>query len=666
VNAYSVANDPTVIRTTLRERARAELIRATYSASSDGIPGTDGPGHLIRPIVAMAGLADLDDPPSGFWDAVLAVQLAHEASLIHDDVVDAATERRGEPTLAISGGVAKALLRGDHLLTAAYRAAARTKNLDFVTIFARAVERTVAWEGMQGKATGRILDMAEYERIALGKSGELLGCALVAGPVIEGRTDAERVFEVGRRIGLLYQMLDDLLDYCPATDTGKPALGDFGQRRWTWVCGELPHFSFDTSVEEIVADLHRPVDGRSPMSRAVDRLAERGAQVAAEIRIVYPNDKVLRSMISEWVELGRAAAARQALDGVGDRRNEPEADGRVDGRDSSISGSPPSLYASGVEAHLIPVGLLSRVPDLTDVDRYLAVNSRSFRFASRFFSRTEAARVARVYAYCRVTDDLVDRPVSGTRAEELLDTWIGLSRRAYDGHPTGLPLLDSVMAEMSGAGIPFDYADELAEGMRMDLRGDRYASLPELRRYTYRVASVVGLWLTRLFGVDEPGLLMRAERMGHAMQMTNILRDVGEDWGRGRLYLPADMLASHGIEAADLDRMCSGGPVAPAYTRLMEELMRVAEADYDAGLEVLPMLPASFGRPVAVAAHVYRGIHAEIRRRGYDNLRSRAYTRPVGKGVLALRGLWELRRGGGRASSLEIAAPIALPRSGGG
>src|SRR5690606_35866477 len=105
--------------------------RAAEAQAAQGMPGTAAEGGLIRPLAALAALRQVDAPPAGFWSGVLAIQLAHEASLIHDDVVDGAAERRGEPTALVIRGVAGALVRGDHLLTAAYRAAAATGSLEF-------------------------------------------------------------------------------------------------------------------------------------------------------------------------------------------------------------------------------------------------------------------------------------------------------------------------------------------------------------------------------------------------------------------------------------------------------------------------------------------------------------------------------------------------------
>src|SRR5690606_1544019 len=124
---------------------------------------------------------------------------------------------------------------------------------------------------------------------------------------------------------------------------------------------------------------------------------------------------------------------------------------------------------------------------------------------------------------------------------------------------------------------PLRYASELIEGMRMDVRGVRYATLGELSAYTYRVASVVGLWITTLFGIRDPWMLERAATLGHAMQLTNILRDVGEDLDAGRVYLPESWLRAHGLAVADLRHMRASGTIDPRYARLVEALLRVAE-----------------------------------------------------------------------------------------
>ena len=588
------------------EIVREELTRVADDAASRGMPRIEISGQLIRPAIAYAeatfGGREL---PPGFWKGALAVQLAHEASLVHDDIIDAAPTRRGQPTIAAAHGTAKAVVYGDHLLTAAYRLAAETRSIDFATAFACAVERTVAGEIAQARSLGKTLTWDEYREIAEGKAGELLGCSLALRASL---AEPERIAHhtaVGKRLGLLYQMLDDLLDYCPGTDTGKGALGDFNQKRWTWPLLELGEFSFDEDATAISLRFRA-----GALRRCLSRLEAEAAQLRASLTMLVGDDSAVICLVDEWLQRARSAvAAEEAL------------------------GAP----ATGITGD----ALRSRVPEADDVVGYLASNSKSFRFASRLFPPQELKLVADVYAWCRVTDDLVDRP-EGADPVQLLDEWMGLSRRSYDGTPSGIVFLDRVMSDMASRNIPITYASELAEGMRMDLRGVSYATLPELRTYTYRVASVVGLWLTELSGVRDSRVLARAAALGHAMQLTNILRDVGEDARAGRVYLPADYMRRHGITPSMLS-LPSGAPVSSGYAALIEDLLQVAERDYAIAFKGIPDLPAGFQKPVAVAAHVYRGIHAEIRRRSYDNITHRAVTSFGSKAMLATRALWDLR-----------------------
>jgi 15-cis-phytoene synthase len=128
------------------------------------------------------------------------------------------------------------------------------------------------------------------------------------------------------------------------------------------------------------------------------------------------------------------------------------------------------------------------------------------------------------------------------------------------------------------------------------------------------------------------------------MQLTNIVRDVGDDLRGGRLYLPRELLARHGVSETQLkDALAGRRPVGPAYRALLEELMAAADADYQRAFLAIPALPHFFQRPVAVAARLYQGIHGAVRRNGYDNLRRRAYTSVGAKAVLGGRAILELR-----------------------
>jgi phytoene synthase len=294
----------------------------------------------------------------------------------------------------------------------------------------------------------------------------------------------------------------------------------------------------------------------------------------------------------------------------------------------------------------VPVSVeLPGLEQLGDPVTYLARHSRSFRFAAALLPGANRARISRVYAWCRYTDNLVDDDVTPELAERRLDRWLERSRDAYDGHDSGIELVNRVMGEMAELEIPFAYARDLVRAMRSDLHFASYADLGALRVYTYRAAGVVGRWLTELHGVHDAWMLDRATALGSAMQLTNILRDVGEDLARGRIYLPATELHRHGLVVDDIEAMRHGArAIDRPYRELMENLMSVAQDDYDRAAEAIPHLPPEFRRAAAVASAVYQGIHGAIRRNRYDNLRHRAFTTPSRKAALALGALAWLAR----------------------
>jgi phytoene synthase len=297
------------------------------------------------------------------------------------------------------------------------------------------------------------------------------------------------------------------------------------------------------------------------------------------------------------------------------------------------------------DEHGAALRVLREVPALRELAEpyaYLGRHSRSFRFAAALLRGADRERVARVYAWCRFTDDLVDIPsASMYQTAQRLDAWLACSRMAYDGRPCGVPLVDRVMGDMAERDIPFAYAEDLATGVRSDMTFSLIEDVAALQLYSHRVAGVVGCWLTELHGVRDSWMLERASALGAAMQVTNILRDVGEDWDRGRVYLPLTMMHRHGLVPHDIGAMRRGiRPLDAAYRRLIEELMRMAEDGYDAGREAMPMLPVHFRHSVAVAAAVYEGIHDVIRRNGYDNVHRRAVTSTGNKVALAASALW--------------------------
>lgn len=601
------------------------LVRRELEAALARVRPDDGPeirfeGQLLRPLAAYA-VADAMGArtDAAFWDAALAVQLAHEASLIHDDVIDSAATRRGRATVFAERGVAAALVEGDHLLTLAYQAAARSGLAAWFPVFTHAVERTVAGEIRGARSVGKRLSREQLEDIAIGKSGELFGAAMAIAPLMVG-ADPEPYRQLGLKFGLAYQMLDDLLDLCPAVDTGKPALADLTQGKWTWAMAYLPEGLVALSPQAAAAELRRG-DALSARVQAAEAYVAHAENLRRELRSELGHAGLLDRTLSGWQ--ARALSAAEA---------------RAD-----------ALSTARLKLRVAATPALAR----GDTAGYFAANARSFRFAARWFPRAVREQVVRLYAYLRFADDLADDPaLPVVERLELLDAWRDLSRAAHAGVASGIPMLDHPMQDAARAGVPWRDIAAVLEGFHLDLSGTTYADSQALRSYTYAVAGAVGRWLTQLLGIRDPWILERAEALGHAMQLTNIVRDVGEDLRQGRLYLPADLLAAHGLAQADLEAMAAGAPVTAAYRAVLADLMAQAEREYAKAFAAMPYLPGWYARPVAVAASVYAGIHAALRRNGYDNFSRRATVSFARKLVLAWAGLKRLQQNRRREAAM--------------
>lgn len=244
-----------------------------------------------------------------------------------------------------------------------------------------------------------------------------------------------------------------------------------------------------------------------------------------------------------------------------------------------------------------------------------ARGSKSFYFATRFFPREVAEAAYAVYWFCRTTDDLVDEAVEPPD----LDGWRRGLALAVDGRATGDEVLDTFGAAVRRHSIPARYAFELIDGVEMDLLKSEYADFDELRLYCYRVASTVGLMMMHVVGF-EGAPHAAAIDMGIAMQLTNILRDVGEDLRRNRIYLPQDELARFGVSREDL----AAGRRTEAFRRLMDFQIARARRYYDLGRGGLPFLHTRGRFAVDLASRVYARILNRIEASGCDVFARRA------------------------------------------
>lgn len=624
---------------------RRELEAVSDALRSEGLPTPTLEGKILRPLIAYAFV-----PPEArgqldrrFWLGALAIQMVHEASLLHDDILDDAAERRGRPTMHTDQGVGPALVHGDHLLTAAYAVSLKTGSIEFIERFVHAVERTVAGEIGQARAAGVISDEQTYQKIIAGKSGELLGAAACLGAALGESGDLDARVAVGRRIGSLYQQVDDLLDYCSGGHSGKPPLQDYRQGKWTWVLGEAQVSDFGLPHEQVAeAIFGQGGQGPSVAERAIKVLEEARDELVPDAAWMRVCPILLESILNGWVDAARSGVRAQVQSlGTSDPQKlqtvaDPEACA--------------SYHAPSVESVVFETARRAGGPDAWRA--YFTRHARTFSLAARLFPPGPARQVEGLYAYCRVTDDLVDDPIVPASNDVLqgrLDLWRTLSKAAYEGDRTGVPVLDFVMKEASLASVDWLYPEALLDGVEMDLTVCRYEDWKALERYTFGVAGSVGGWMTQLFGITDPETLDRAHALGHALQLTNIARDVGEDLKRGRIYLPRVLLNRHGFSTDDLHSwQVIGGPVPGSYRAAVEELLTVADNYYEVARPGIAELPMFFRRPVAAAAEAYRGIGQEIRRNGHDNLNHRAYTRAGRKLILGARGILIARQYAGQ------------------
>lgn len=275
---------------------------------------------------------------------------------------------------------------------------------------------------------------------------------------------------------------------------------------------------------------------------------------------------------------------------------------------------------------------------VAEAARVILAKSKSFSWAARLLPRQFRDDAVVLYAWCRRADDAVDDAPDEVAAREALDRLDAELRAIYAGEAQQDLTLKAFADVVTRTHMPRYYPAELLAGMRMDLDGTHYANLAILRQYCFRVAGTVGLMMCHVFGVTHPAALRRAVHLGMAMQLTNICRDVGEDWQRGRLYLPDPLLEAHGIAAL---AEAPGGPLptahAPQLASIVQELLLEANVLYHSGRAGLRFLPWQAALAVGVAQAVYADIGTALAEQNYDPLRRRAFTSRARKAWLTVR-----------------------------
>jgi phytoene synthase len=236
----------------------------------------------------------------------------------------------------------------------------------------------------------------------------------------------------------------------------------------------------------------------------------------------------------------------------------------------------------------------------------------SFALPIRLLPPAKRRGTTALYAFCRRADDIVDDAPDGSTAAVGLDTFAAATHDALTGVACADPVLRALADTVRRYAIPTACIDEILAGCRMDLAERRYATFAQLETYCGRVAGAVGVAAIHIWGFTDPEAVERARDCGLAFQLTNILRDIPEDLGRGRIYLPDEDLAAAGATAADL----VAGRIGPAFTAVARTEIARAEAAY-ARAAVMDRLLTTAGRCAFRSMFgVYRSILAAVRRAG--------------------------------------------------
>ena len=254
----------------------------------------------------------------------------------------------------------------------------------------------------------------------------------------------------------------------------------------------------------------------------------------------------------------------------------------------------------------------------------------SFYYSFLFLPPERRRAITALYAFCREVDDTVDECTDQSIARIKLAWWRGEVSTMFTGAPSH-PVMLALQPHLAVYDLQQKHLQAIIDGMEMDLDQTRYLDYPAMQRYCWHVASVVGILSASIFGVTNPKTLEYAEKLGLAFQLTNIIRDVGEDARKGRIYLPVNELQQFGVTAADL--------LNTRHSDKFENLMRFqvqrAQKIYDEAFALLPKEDRRAQRPGLMMAAIYRTVLDEIERDKFHVLTQRISLTPLRKLWLA-------------------------------
>ena len=268
------------------------------------------------------------------------------------------------------------------------------------------------------------------------------------------------------------------------------------------------------------------------------------------------------------------------------------------------------------------------------VQQKAAASGSSFYYAFLFLPKPRRAAITAFYAFCREVDDVVDEVSDPGIAHTKLAWWQGEVTSAFAGNPTH-PVTRALMPLAADHGIEQRHLLAVIEGCQMDLAQTRYLDYPGLQRYCHLVAGIVGEVAAQIFGQTDPQTTRYAHTLGLAFQLTNIIRDVGEDALRGRIYLPMSELQQFDVKAHEvLNRIYSERFVA-----LMRFQAERAHGLYEEAYSMLPSADWRTQKPGLMMASIYRTLLREIEAEDFHVLNQRISLTPLRKFWLA----WKLQ-----------------------
>lgn len=266
-----------------------------------------------------------------------------------------------------------------------------------------------------------------------------------------------------------------------------------------------------------------------------------------------------------------------------------------------------------------------------------AKSGSSFYYSFMFLPPERRRAIIALYAFCREVDDVVDECKDAGIARTKLQWWRSEIAKLYDGKPDH-PVTKALAPHIAGFGIERRYLTEIIDGMQMDLDQNRYFDFEGLALYCYRVAGAVGMLASRIFGCTQPATLSYAKKLGQALQLTNIIRDVGEDARMGRIYLPQEDLNRFKVSSQDI----LSSQYSEAFVELMQFQCDRARLAYREAYLLLPPEDYRNQRPGLIMAALYGALLDEIERDKFKVLTQRTSLTPVRKLWIAWRS-WNRR-----------------------